>query len=189
MYGVGGHGRHGRHRRGMGGIGGISIGGPSGTIRSAGAAGEAVALATATPADGHRTRSKEGSSTHHVSAPDRLAPRCAVANASCRSPRTHPAPRTTHGLSLPSPPAFADAGHWLLTAPKCGTSFGNTLVHFANQSLPSNASIEDDERGFMQRYPASRYTPRGYAVEPRRVQLLLRGAGAGGFGNTGRSSG
>ena len=34
--------------------------------------------------------------------------------------------------------------------PKCGTSFGNTLVHWANQSLPEHVDIGDDERGLME---------------------------------------
>lgn len=37
--------------------------------------------------------------------------------------------------------------------PKCGTSFGNTLVHWANQSLPEHVDIGDDERGLMEAYP------------------------------------
>jgi len=34
--------------------------------------------------------------------------------------------------------------------PKCGTSFGNTLVHWASPRLPENISIGTDERAFMQ---------------------------------------
>mmetsp|Transcript_5156 Transcript_5156/g.7261 ORF Transcript_5156/g.7261 Transcript_5156/m.7261 type:complete len:307 (-) Transcript_5156:693-1613(-) len=36
--------------------------------------------------------------------------------------------------------------------PKCGTSFGNVLVHYANPSLPRNASVGDNEREFQRKY-------------------------------------
>ena len=42
-----------------------------------------------------------------------------------------------------------------LHIPKCGTSFGNTLVHFANQSLPQRASVGTDETGFMHVFNAT----------------------------------
>ena len=38
---------------------------------------------------------------------------------------------------------------------RCGTSFGNTLVHFVNHSLPEAVDIKQDDVGFMQRYPAA----------------------------------
>ena len=41
--------------------------------------------------------------------------------------------------------------------PKCGTSFGNTLVHWANLSLPADATVGTDAREFMTGYAPRRW--------------------------------
>lgn len=63
-------------------------------------------------------------------------------------PREGP-PRGPTTPSLKDPPVRMAWAH----IPKCGTSFGNVLVHWANQSLPMRANIGTDERSFMRRFP------------------------------------
>ena len=75
--------------------------------------------------------------------------------------------RLPHHPKIFPRPRFVD-GRWLLPCnltsscnsriawvhfPKCGTSFGNTLVHWANDSIPDAASIRDNESNFQQEYP------------------------------------